>query len=114
MNVSVVEVKPREGYTIWLRFDDGVEGEVDLSDMIDGVFEVLKDRVVFEQVHVLEDGAVGWSDDLDMCEDALYMEVTGLSPVEMFPQLQYLPPEHLESSYWRERAALARKEYARA
>ena len=105
--LSVVEVEPREGYSIWLRFNDGVEGEVDLSDMIYGVFEVLKDREVFEQVHVLRRGrVVGWSNDLDMCADALYMKVTGLSPAEMFPNLRGVPPENLETSSWGAQSSL--------
>ena len=33
--VQPVEVRALEGYRIWLRYDDGVEGEVDLSHMLD-------------------------------------------------------------------------------
>ena len=31
--VCPVEVRALEPYRIWLRYDDGVEGELDLSDM---------------------------------------------------------------------------------
>ena len=35
-----VEVKPLENFRIWLRYDDGTEGEVNLSDVAGrGVFE---------------------------------------------------------------------------
>lgn len=37
-----------EGHTIWLRFADGAEGEVDLSNALDGeVFEPLRDAAYF-------------------------------------------------------------------
>ena len=41
------------GHTVWLRFSDGVEGEVDLSDELHGeVFEPLKDTAYFQQLLV--------------------------------------------------------------
>ena len=88
MNMSVVEVKPKDGYTIWLRFDDGVEGEVDISDMIyDEDRDVLQDREVFEQVKIFDDlDTVGWSDDIDyIYKDELYMKITGLTMEELYP-----------------------------
>ena len=40
-------------HTVWLRFSDGVEGEVDLSDELHGeVFEPLKDTAYFQQLQV--------------------------------------------------------------
>ena len=42
-----------EPYRIWLRYDDGVEGEVDLSDMAgDGVFVAWLDHSFFAGVHL--------------------------------------------------------------
>jgi hypothetical protein len=36
-------MKYRNGYRIWLKFDDGVSGEVDLSQELDGpIFEPLR------------------------------------------------------------------------
>ena len=46
----ICEARYVDGYTIWLRFADGTEGEVDLRNELDGeVFEPLKDRDYFEQ-----------------------------------------------------------------
>ena len=71
-------VEPRDGYRIWLRYSDGAAGEVDLSRLAgQGVFEVWNDRAQFETVHITEYGAIAWSQDLDMCPDALYMQLTG-------------------------------------
>ena len=40
-------------HTMWLRFSDGVKGEVDLLDELHGeVFEPLKDTAYFEQLRV--------------------------------------------------------------
>lgn len=41
------------GYRIWVSFDDGTSGEVDLSGSLNGpVFEPLKDLKVFSRVTV--------------------------------------------------------------
>ncbi|PYN20700.1 MAG: DUF2442 domain-containing protein, partial [Candidatus Rokuibacteriota bacterium] len=43
MMVDVVEVRPLEGYRLYLRFEDGAEGEVDVSGLVpfEGVFALL-------------------------------------------------------------------------
>ncbi len=46
----IILVRHVEGHTIWLRFADGTEGEVDLRNELDGeVFEPLKDIGYFKQ-----------------------------------------------------------------
>ena len=53
MLVHVVEARHVAGHTLWLRFDDGVEGEIDLSPEIHGeVFEPLKDVDYFRKFSV--------------------------------------------------------------
>ena len=45
---KVVEVRPLDGYRLWLRFNDGAEGVADLRDELDApVFEPLKDPAHF-------------------------------------------------------------------
>lgn len=84
--IAAVEVAPRAGYRIWLRYSDGVSGEVDLSDLAGrGVFEAWRDRAFFERVHVSPYGSIAWSEDVELCEDALYMELTGNSAEDLFP-----------------------------
>lgn len=84
-----VEVRALEPYRIWLRYDDGVEGEVDLSDMAgDGVFAAWEDHSFFAGVHLGPAGSIAWSDRIDMCGDALYLEITGLTPEDLFPRLR--------------------------
>ena len=84
--IRAAEVEAREGYRIWISFSDGIEGEVDLSDVAGrGVFEVWEDRTFFEKVHISDYGEVAWGEDLDFCPDALYLEITGLSVEELMP-----------------------------
>ena len=86
---KAVEARPLSGYRIWLRFDDGVEGEVDLSHLAGrGVFKAWTDRAVFESVHVDGSGAVTWNEDINLCPDALYLRLTGIAVEELFPRLK--------------------------
>ena len=86
---KAVEVRPLSGYRIWLRYADGVEGEVDLSHLAGrGVFKAWIDRAVFDQVHVDSSGAVAWNGDIDLCPDALYLRLTGKVVEELFPKLK--------------------------
>ena len=76
--IRPVEVKPLEGYRLWLRFEDGSDGAVDLSDLGGrGVFEVWQERSVFEAVRIGEHRSVEWPGGLDLCGDALYLRLTG-------------------------------------
>lgn len=84
-----VAVKALPGFRLWLRYADGVEGEVDLSHLAGrGVFSLWDEPGSFERVHIGPGGAVAWSKDLDLCPDALYLEITGQSPEEAFPTLR--------------------------
>ena len=83
-----VEVRALEPYRIWLRYDDGVEGEVDLSHLAgDGVFVAWEDHGFFAAVRLGPCGSIVWGEDLDLCGDALYLEITGMTPEELFPRL---------------------------
>ncbi len=46
----IIEARYVSGHTVWLRFDDRAEGEVDLSKELHGpIFEPLRDPEVFRQ-----------------------------------------------------------------
>ena len=86
---KIVEIKVLQGYRLWLRYADGVEGEVDLSDLAGrGVFAAWNERRFFENVRIDDSGALAWSDQLDLCPDALYLRLTGKTPEEVFPKLK--------------------------
>lgn len=84
-----VEVEARDGYSLWVRFDDGVEGEIDLSSHAgQGVFKVWDDPGVFDSVSIAPYRAIRWTEDAELCADAVYLELTGKQPEEIMPGLR--------------------------
>jgi hypothetical protein len=71
---KVVEVRPLDGYKLWLRFQDGVSGTVDLSAELWGpMFEPLKDVTLFAQVAVHRElETVTWPNGADFAPEFLY------------------------------------------
>jgi hypothetical protein len=71
--VRSVDVLP--DYRLRVRFMDGVEGFVDMKELVfspeAGVFQALRDRAVFAQAEVVM-GAVTWPGELDLAPDAMY------------------------------------------
>ncbi|EAR22094.1 DUF2442 domain-containing protein [Nitrococcus mobilis] len=79
-------MEARDGYRIWLRYSDGTAGEIDLSHLDGrGVFRGWNERAFFETVYVSEAGAIAWGEDLDLCPDAHYVQLTGKSVEEVLP-----------------------------
>ena len=85
-----VFVTALNGLKIWVEFEDGVEGMVDLSHRKGrGVFKAWDDRDFFEGVHINEEsGAVSWGipkgvgmDDMELDYDpcSLYASALGIS-----------------------------------
>jgi len=76
--VPLVHVEARPGWRLFLRFADGLAGEVDLSGRMRGpMFEPLRDPVYFQQVRLAEYGAPVWPNGLDLAPDALYERLVG-------------------------------------
>jgi len=76
---DIVSVQPMNDYRLFLRFEDGIEGTVDLAQIIrfEGVFAPLKDRNYFLQVRVNPElGTIGWPNDADLDPDVLYSTIT--------------------------------------
>jgi hypothetical protein len=79
---DVVAVAPRGGYRLHLRFEDGVEGDVDIAEVVrfTGIFEPLKDPVEFAKVRVdPETGTISWPNGADLDPLVLYARVTHCS-----------------------------------
>ncbi len=85
-----IKVEPREGFSIWIEFADGSSGILDLSDLADKpAFVGWSDRAYFESLHINHDlDVIEWGDNLQLCQDALYLKLTGKSAEDMFPALQ--------------------------
>jgi hypothetical protein len=79
---DVVEVSARPGHHLYVRFEDGVEGEVDVARIVrfTGVFAILADPAEFSKVQVgRETGTVTWPNGADIDPLVLYARVTGQS-----------------------------------
>jgi Protein of unknown function (DUF2442) len=77
---DIISVKTLEGYELYLCFEDGIEGVVDVSEIIEftGVFAPLKDLSYFKKVQVhAELGSIFWENGADLDPDVLYAKVTG-------------------------------------
>jgi hypothetical protein len=86
---DVVEVRLLQGYRLWLRFDDGTEGEVDLGPELsfEGIFEPLRDPSYFARVDVdPELGTLVWPNGADWDSLVLYSYVTNRSVEELLAE----------------------------
>jgi hypothetical protein len=77
---DIVEARTLIDFRVHLRFEDGVEGEVDLARLIrfEGVFAPLRDAKEFARLAVnVETGTICWPNGADLDPDVLYAAVTG-------------------------------------
>ncbi len=77
MILHVKEAKYLHNYVIWVRFNDGTEGEVDLSKELEGeVFGSLKNIQNFKSFNVdpiLE--TIVWENGADLAPEFLYENI---------------------------------------
>lgn len=85
---NVVSVNQTGPYRLRVRFDDGVEGEIDIKAAIPfvGVFAPLQDPAFFAQVRVDADaGTLVWPNGADLDPLVLHSRVTGKPITLDFP-----------------------------
>lgn len=79
----VAEVRHVRGHVLWLRFTDGVEGEVDLADALEGEsIAPIRDPATFAQASVRH-GTLVWPNGADWAPETLYerlLAAKGLVP----------------------------------
>jgi len=77
MIAKPLQVKSISRYTIWLKFDDNTEGEVDLSHLIHKpVFQKWMESDFFDKVHIdTETGAIAWDENIELCPDNIYLKI---------------------------------------
>ncbi len=58
----------KENYRVWIRFDDGLEGEVDLSDLVGkGIFSAWQSIDFFNKVRIdPKSDTLVWGEDIDL------------------------------------------------
>ncbi len=82
--IRPVEVEARDGYRLWLRYSDGVSGEVDLSHLVGrGMFEAWQEPENFKKVFIAQHRSIAWDEEIELCPDAIYMELTGKTLEEL-------------------------------
>lgn len=74
MILHVKEAMYLHDYVLWVRFNDGMQGEVDLRDELDGeMFEPLRKRRLFRALRVDPVlGTVVWPNDADLAPEFLH------------------------------------------
>ncbi|HBL27887.1 MAG TPA: DUF2442 domain-containing protein [Acidobacteria bacterium] len=83
-----LEVRPLPNYRLWVRFPDGVEGEVDLSHLAGrGVFSSWNEPGVFQRAYIGRSGEIAWSEEMEICSDNIYLRLTEKSPEAVFSNL---------------------------
>ncbi len=89
---KINKVKALSDYKIWLKYLDGTEGIIDLSDLVGrGVFSEWNDYEKFKNVKIGSSGELIWQDEVDLCPDSLYIKLTGKTAEELFPLLKREP-----------------------
>jgi hypothetical protein len=74
--IHITQAKYLKDYKVWLLFNDGVEGEVDLSSELYGsIFEPLKDLSFF-QSFTLEGHTLSWQNGADFAPEFLRDQIT--------------------------------------
>jgi hypothetical protein len=78
MFLHVREAKYLHDYTVWIRFNDGAEGEIDLGPELEGeVFGPLKDKELFKRFRVdPELETLVWENGADFAPEFLYESMT--------------------------------------
>jgi hypothetical protein len=79
MIAKPVYVRALNDYCIFVCFDDGMQGTVDLKHLAHkGVFQAWDRNDLFNQVHIDGYGAIVWNDEIDLCPNSVYLQLKGI------------------------------------
>jgi len=82
---------PLPGYKLFVEFDDGVRGNVDLSAWVGkGVFKAWHDENNFKKFIITSDKKLEWNDNIDMDPDAFYLKLINKTFEEYAGDKQFL------------------------
>ncbi len=75
---KLIEAKHLSRYKVWLKFQDGCEGEIDLEpDLWGNIFEPIKEEFVFRQFRVdPELNTLTWPNGADFSPEYLYKNIS--------------------------------------
>lgn len=80
--IEVLEAAYREEYKVWIRFNTGESGVVDLSDLLlkHKAAAPLIDKNEFKKFYLDEWPTLAWPCGFDVAPESLYERVTGKRP----------------------------------
>jgi hypothetical protein len=83
MIIDIVEARYLDAYRIWLKFNTGDDGVVDLRDVIDHykIAEPLRDVEAFKQFYLDAWPTLAWECGFDIAPETLYERATGKAHV---------------------------------
>jgi hypothetical protein len=75
--LDVIQVRHIRDHVLWIKFEDGSEGEVDLAQSLRGpVFEPLHEIEYFKKVRVdPELGTIVWPNGADIAPETLHQRI---------------------------------------
>ncbi len=78
---KLISVQAIEKYSLLLSFSDGTKGVLDLSHLAgQGVFHYWEQGDFFFNVYVNpQGGGITWSEEIDICPNAAYLTLKGIS-----------------------------------
>jgi len=69
---KVVEFKILNNYAVWLKFEDGYDGQIDLKPFLGkGIAEPLLDIGKFKTLKIEDGGGIAWYNGYDFCPNYL-------------------------------------------
>jgi len=76
LNHTITECRAEGNYTLWLRFDDGLEGRVYLGDLVSTTHSALSDEASFNRVAIdpVSNGLT-WGGGIDLDPEFLYRDL---------------------------------------
>jgi len=89
---KIVEVIPRENFTLEITFDNLEKRLYDMSGELIGVFSILKNVEKFMEVFIDENGNIAWDREktidstivwnnrIELCRDSLYINSKAIAP----------------------------------
>ncbi|MBU4208233.1 MAG: DUF2442 domain-containing protein [Proteobacteria bacterium] len=86
---KIINVTVLQNYKVKLEYADGENGIADLSHLVGkGVFILWNDYKAFHNVKIGLSGELLWNDQVDLCPDSLYLQITNKEPEDLFPSLK--------------------------
>jgi len=87
--MKATTVKALEGFSIRVTFDDGVDGVIDLSELVEkGIFRCLLDKSEFDKVFI-SGNAIAWSGELEIDADNIYAEILNQDPSQFLHKPEF-------------------------